>query len=437
MSGVSTLGRYQLRGVLGRGGMAICHRARAEGPYGFARDCVVKQMLPEHAKNAEFGRMLAQEAQISALLSHPNIVQLYEFGEENGELYLAMELVDGFDLRSILEVLRSERRLMPVGAACRIVADIAAALAYAHERTDEAGRALGIVHRDVSPSNIVIGRDGVAKLLDFGIAKAATVLPAERTRTGIVKGKSGYMSPEQAVGDPVDRRTDLFSLGVVLHEALTLRPLFKGANDLHALHLLREGPIERPSRARTDIPPALDAITMSLLARRVEDRPARAEKVVEVLTSLSSEVGANTAAVSAFLASLGPTLAPSPPRADDDAAPNEGRTKPYRSGSQPAPSRRRFVAIAAVVGVAAVGVATWISRHQHETHAIAPPVVPARTSLPDPAPIAPTEPTTPAPATVPVAAPTPRDDRAPVRHGPTRTTRRHGHGDVLKDPFSR
>src|SRR5215831_6830087 len=218
--------RYRLVERIGHGGMATVYRATIAGPAGFARDIVVKMMLPQLADNPAFVEMFMDEAKLAARLAHPNIAQVLELGIVEGTVFIAMEYVDGIDLAELLAQMAEKDSRLPVPATCFIVREIVDALAYAHTSQS-------LVHRDVSPSNVMLGRDGSVKLVDFGIAKLIDEGTAcGRTQTGTLKGKYGYMAPEQAAGRPVDTRTDVFAAGIVLHELLTGRRLFKGDSDL-------------------------------------------------------------------------------------------------------------------------------------------------------------------------------------------------------------
>jgi serine/threonine protein kinase len=277
-------GRYRLLEQLGYGGMARVFRAVVDGPKGFAHELCIKRIRPEHSRNDRFVNMLASEARLCGLLRHPSIVQVHEFGEVEGDYYLAMELVEGHTLITVLRALARSARRMPVGVACHVINELAGALGYAHALADGEGRRLEIVHRDVSPSNIMLGALGTVKLLDFGIAKAAAHLRDEHTTTGTLKGKLGYMSPEQAEGLAVDSRSDLFALGVVFWELLTQRRLFAGNSDLEQLRMVREAKVEPPSRVVSGIDPAVDAVVLKLLARLPDQRYARGEDVMAALT---------------------------------------------------------------------------------------------------------------------------------------------------------
>jgi serine/threonine protein kinase len=305
-------GRYRLLQELGAGGMAVVYRAVVDGPRGFARALVVKRILPEYSRNTSFVNMLASEARLCGLLRHPGIVQVHEFGEVNGESYLAMELVDGADLSTVWRASRAANQWLPAGLSCYVIAQLAEALAYAHTLTDDAGQALDIVHRDVSPSNIMLTALGTVKLLDFGIAKAASHMRDERTRTGTVKGKIAYMSPEQAEGLAIDRRSDIFSLGVIFHECLTMRRLFQGETDLERLRLVREAKVPPPSLTAPGLDPEIDAVALKMLARAPDDRYGSCDDVVAALRPIVHRHHGDAPALKRFLAGLPLAATPQP-----------------------------------------------------------------------------------------------------------------------------
>ncbi|MBF95173.1 MAG: hypothetical protein CMH58_08460 [Myxococcales bacterium] len=211
-------GRYQLLHRIAQGGMAEVYLAQQTGPAGFSKRLVIKKIHPHLAHNEEFVGMFLDEARVAAQLNHPNIAQIYELGEDEGQYYIAMEFIDGWNLRQLNKKLRRMGMRIPPELGARIAAETCAGLDYAHRFKDPSGRNLRIVHRDISPQNIMISRDGVVKVIDFGIAKAAT--NQQLTQGNVLKGKFSYMSPEQAAGKKLDRRSDIFSLGVVLFEML-------------------------------------------------------------------------------------------------------------------------------------------------------------------------------------------------------------------------
>jgi len=265
--------------------MAEVFRASREGVAGFARTCVIKRILANHNEDPSFVGMFINEAKIAAKLTHPNIVQVYELGQVDGEFFIAMEFVNGKDLLRVLRELaqkRTEDPAIPAPLAAYIARDTCRALQHAHDHTDERGQAQPIIHRDISPQNIMLSFDGMVKLVDFGIAKALGSM-REETRTGALKGKFAYMAPEQISSKNPGPSADVFSTGVVLHEMLTGRRLFKGATDYETLTKVRSMAVPVPSTIDPRIPPELDAIVMKALAR---DRSARYERASQMARDL-------------------------------------------------------------------------------------------------------------------------------------------------------
>lgn len=258
-------GKYRLERALATGGMAELYLARQSGPGGFEKQVVIKRILPHLTSNPEFVHMFLDEARIAARLSHPNIVQVFDFGEAGGSYFLVMEYLAGEDLDTILATLRERGRTMPPIIVALIASAACEALQYAHLFVDEHGRPLKIVHRDVSPSNIFLTHQGLVKVLDFGIAKAEGKLV--HTQGGVLKGKFLYMSPEQIRGQEVDGRSDVFALGAVLHELLTGRPTFERDNALASLKAIVDEPIPRPSELVQGIPMDLEAVVLRAIER--------------------------------------------------------------------------------------------------------------------------------------------------------------------------
>jgi len=281
LEGTAKLGQYELLHPLGVGGMAEVFKARAIGPAGFERDVVVKRILPVYGRDQDFVRMFADEARILGLIHHPNVVQAFEFGEDEGTLYLALEYVEGPSLSRILRALRAANRRIPPGVAAYIGREICRALDCVHRLEDENGARLEVVHRDVTPSNIIVTPWGGVKLLDFGVAKFASA--ARSTREGTVKGKPAYLAPEQLQGKPIDGRVDLFALGIVMHEMLSLQHLFAGESDLHTAKKIMEMKIPRLSAHRSDVPAELERIVMRALERNRRDRFATAAEMARAL----------------------------------------------------------------------------------------------------------------------------------------------------------
>ncbi len=256
-------GRYELLKKIASGGMGQVFLART-AQQGFSKLVVIKRILPHLVEDEEFITMFFDEAGIAARLNHPNLVQIFDLGEAGGSHYLAMEYVAGDDIRRVEKAARKQGRSLPLGVICRIVADAAAGLDYAHKATDPQGRPLKLVHRDVSPQNVLVGFDGGVKLIDFGVARAAG--RAQHTATGILKGKYPYMSPEQIAGESYDHRSDQFALGTVMWELLTGKRLFKGDSDLVTMRLVRECQVTPPSRVNASLPPGLDAVVLKALS---------------------------------------------------------------------------------------------------------------------------------------------------------------------------
>ena len=251
--------------------MAEVYRAVSQGPAGFQRQFVIKRIRKEKAASRDFVEMFVNEARISALLEHPNIVQVYDFGQVEGDYFLAMEYLRGRNLLTVGRRVRALTREISPELAGYVAREVARGLHYAHTLTNT-GKSLGIVHRDVSPSNIMLLRTGGVKLLDFGIARATMKLRANTPIGGLIKGKLSYLSPEQVRGHQVDGRSDVFSLGVVLWECLTGVRLFYNPNDLETMRNVLHRPIPRPSEMRHGLAAALDSIVMRALERNVEKR---------------------------------------------------------------------------------------------------------------------------------------------------------------------
>nr|HEX4314335.1 protein kinase [Kofleriaceae bacterium] len=262
---MTQLGRYEILQQLATGPVADVLLARAKGLEGFTRHVVVKQIRPELGSDERFVHAFLNEARIAASLHHQNIVQVYDIDEDHGRYYFAMEYVHGEDVRKLLLRVREEGTLVPLDQIVAIGAAAAAGLHHAHEQVDANRSPLGLVHRDVSPGNILIGYDGGVKLVDFGLAKPA--LSSAKTRTGSIAGKAPYMSPELCQGKAIDRRSDIFALGIVLYELATAKRLFKGDNDYLTMAAIVDGDVAPPSAHRRDIPRALDEIIMRALAK--------------------------------------------------------------------------------------------------------------------------------------------------------------------------
>src|SRR5207253_6415658 len=252
------------------GGMAEVYAAKSFGVEGFERILAIKKILPTLGEDPEFVSMFVDEARIAVQLSHANIVQVLELGKHDETLYIAMEYVADRDVRQLAERYRRQGLPMPTPQACAIVARACEALDHAHRKCDASGKPLGIVHRDVSPQNVLVSFAGDVKLIDFGIAKAETRL--QRTQSGILKGKFSYMSPEQVQGKSIDRRSDVFSAGALLWELLCGRKLFTGESDLALLEKVRRAEVPPPRSLNPEISEALEAVVLKALASDREQR---------------------------------------------------------------------------------------------------------------------------------------------------------------------
>jgi serine/threonine protein kinase len=287
------IGRYRILGFLASGGMAEILLAKLLGPGGFERAVVVKRVLPHLARQSQFREMFLDEARIVARIQHPNVVNVSELGQEGRELFLVMEYLAGESLNGVLRRLSSRPRQLSSTLAAHVIAEAAAGLHSAHELKDDEGTPLGVVHRDVSPQNVFITYDGAVKLLDFGIAKFMD--RSVETHTGQVKGKFAYMSPEQCCAERVDRRSDVFSLGILLWELLSGSRLFARPNEILVWKAIVEEPIPTPNErladGRAPIPAALESVVMKALARDREQRHASANDLRRELIAAARGIG--------------------------------------------------------------------------------------------------------------------------------------------------
>src|SRR5687767_7583866 len=266
----AVFGKYLLLERLNVGGMAEVFIAKAFGVEGFERILAIKKILPTMAEDEEFIKMFIDEARISVQLNHANIVHIHELGNYDGTFFIAMEYLPGRDLRTILERYRKRKEKMPAAQASFVASKMCEGLDYAHRKKDARGVDLNIIHRDVSPQNILCSYEGEVKIIDFGIAKAAN--RSQHTQAGILKGKFGYMSPEQVRGLPIDRRSDIFAVGVILYEMLTGEKLFVGESDFSTLEKVRNAEVPTPRQFNPNIPAGLEKVLMKSLAREAEDR---------------------------------------------------------------------------------------------------------------------------------------------------------------------
>jgi eukaryotic-like serine/threonine-protein kinase len=283
------IGRYTLLGRLSTGGMAEIFLARQEGPQRFSKVVVVKRILPHLAEDRRFVEMFLDEARLAALINHPNVVSILELGEDAGSYFIAMEHVDGSDLRQIQRAARLRNRALPWKLYARIVADACAGLDFAHNFHNNDKLPLNLVHRDVSPDNILVSYTGVVKVVDFGIAKARDT--EGRTKAGQVKGKFAYMSPEQLLGKPLDRRTDVWALGVVLHWLCSGALPFDAENEAALIREILEAPVPPLGSKARGVPAALEAFAMRALARDLSARYPHARAMQQDLEQWMAQPG--------------------------------------------------------------------------------------------------------------------------------------------------
>jgi len=372
------LDRYQIIRRLQKGGMAELYLARQLAEGGYEKIVAVKRVLPHLAEDRTFVEMFLNEARLAAGLSHGNIAQVLDFGSEGDEHYLVLEYVHG---RSVLEILRQAGKQggLPLPCALTIVHEVAAALHYAHEKTGPDGRPLGLVHRDVSPSNVLVSYDGEVKLVDFGIAKATAHTRA--TKSGTIKGKLAYMAPEQVRGEAIDRRADVFSLAVVAYELCTGRRCFVAPGEFALINRVAAGRYERPSSVRPGFPPALEAIIVRGLAVEPEERFGSARELQLAIEELADREGHRLSKVAlsdAMRALFGhvayPTAESLPPLLPRELPrPSASASLPLADAGlgraverEPTPSRRGratviLAAAALVVGVGlGIGLPRWL-----------------------------------------------------------------------------
>src|SRR5438128_790097 len=263
-------GKYLLLDRIAVGGMAEIFLARQMGVEGFEKTVVLKRIRPHLGDKKSFVKMFLNEAKLAAQLTHPNVVTIHDLGKVSDSYFIAMEYLFGRDMRRVMPKAESLGIPFPIVYACKIASQVLEGLYYAHKKADIYGVPLGIVHRDVTPENIFVSFDGGVKVLDFGIAKAANQV--EMTRAGEIKGKLSYMSPEQCMGKPLDARSDVFSLGVVLYEWITGFKLFTGESDVAVLKSITDGKIYRPSYFKADVPEQVEQILMKALEKDREQR---------------------------------------------------------------------------------------------------------------------------------------------------------------------
>ncbi len=270
-------GRYHVLEPLAKGGMAQVFKAKTQQ----GRVFTLKKILKDYSENAEFIRMFLEEAKLSLSMKHQNVVRVLDFGQLDGSYFLAMEYVFGRDVSAILKRCAETKLFIPLDVACEIILQCCFGLHYAHTLQDSFGQPLNIVHRDISPPNVLVGYNGEVKILDFGIAKAVSSTRREETRSGVLKGKFSYMSPEQASGKPIDAQSDVFSLGTVFYELLTSRNLFYRPDEMETLEQVRRANVPSIRKVRNDIPTDLEKIILKSLALKQKNRYSSAAEMSE------------------------------------------------------------------------------------------------------------------------------------------------------------
>lgn len=305
--------RYELLAELAAGGMATVYLARLGGAGGFQRLYAIKKLHPHLAHEREFVEMFLDEARLAARIHHPNVVPILEVCTNEAGYYLVMEYIEGESMARLIGRCASRSQRIPTRIAAKMVVDALAGLEAAHELTDDFGEPLNIVHRDVSPQNVMVGIDGTSRITDFGVARAATRMTT--TRAGQLKGKLGYMAPEQAQGEAIDRRADVFAMGVILWETLTGRRLFRGkgeGGDAETLRRLLYEPIPRMAESMPEVPQVFDDVCAKALDRSIDVRFATCAAFADALEAAASVAGgmASTREVAAFVESVaGPEIA--------------------------------------------------------------------------------------------------------------------------------
>jgi serine/threonine-protein kinase len=403
VSGALVVGRYALFGEIASGGMATVHFGRLLGPAGFSRVVAMKRLHRQLAKETEFVSMFVDEVRLAARVQHPNVVATLDAIEQDGELFLVMEYVHGESLAQLIRLARSRELYVPPAIAASIVCGLLHGLHAAHEATSESGEPLGIIHRDVSPQNVLVGSDGVTRVLDFGIALAARRL--QNTRDSQIKGKAAYLAPERVQGREADRRSDVYGAAVVLWEALTGARLFDADNDAALFTQIASIDVPRPSTLAPGISPGLEAITMRGLDRDADKRFATAR---EMALALQQEVGLVAPSVvgdwvsdiaakqlserARYLASLS-NATPSTPRGDEPHTrpmpPKDVARSTAPEAEAAPPAARPGARLAIAVLLAAVVAAAVIFRPRSESVRASTPEASAPSAVPAPALVAP------------------------------------------------
>ncbi|MDX2015305.1 MAG: serine/threonine-protein kinase [Myxococcaceae bacterium] len=398
-----TLGKYTLVRKLATGGMAEVFLARADGPMGFQKKLVVKRILPHFGEDQNFINMFLSEARLAAELNHPNVVQIFDFGQAEGQYYIAMEFIDGPNLRALNKAARETVGPISLPLCARILALAAEGLGYAHDLKDQSGQAMNLVHRDISPDNVLVSRNGGVKVVDFGIAKAST--QPHLTKSGVIKGKLAYMPPEQLAREPLDRRADIFALGVVLYELACGAMPFDATSEVSIIQaIMGNEPLVRASVKRPDLPRALDAIISKCLEKKPQDRYSSCRELQHDLERFIASTGevVSVADVGKLVEHLFPqdheatlqnVLPPGGMPLDKTFPSQESkeRTAPpvpteaqgtgmSQTTLRPVPDQARSKAplmVGVVLALAAVGIGAWVATHKDP-----PPAVPVPPPLP-------------------------------------------------------
>jgi eukaryotic-like serine/threonine-protein kinase len=309
---VRSFGRYRILGILKDGGMGRLSLAVMTGVQDFRRIVVLKQILPHLAESDSVLKMFMNEARLAARLDHPSIIHIFELGQHKKQYFMSMEYLPGEDLSRVVKKCWKKKKKLPVPVALTVARNVAEALHHAHEMVNDDGRPAGLVHRDVSPSNVVMTYYGATKLLDFGVAKATALQGANQTQVGTFKGKYGYASPEQVRGESIDARSDIFALGTVMWEMLALRRLFRRQSDAATIRAVEEAAVPSLCQLHPEIPEVLDRIVARALAREKEDRFQSAGEMADALEKAIFQVGepASSRFVAQWLTQLfGPEMA--------------------------------------------------------------------------------------------------------------------------------
>ncbi|MEM9487714.1 MAG: serine/threonine-protein kinase [Myxococcota bacterium] len=281
--------KYQVLRKIGEGGMAEVYIADMLCQPGYSKRVAVKRVLPKLAQNHRFIRMFLDEARLGLLLTHSNIVQVFDVGRANGSYFIVMEYVNGVNLKEIYEFYIARHSLVPVELSVAVVVEICRGLDYAHSLTDRDQNLLKVVHNDINPANVLLSESGEVKLVDFGLSEAA--VHVEKTDPDIVRGKFGYLSPEAAWGRGTDSRTDVYAAGIILYEMLTGVRLFRGETDLNSLNLAREARVPPPRQYNPEIPSSLEQVLYYALAKNPDDRCPTARQLGQALSHILFEVG--------------------------------------------------------------------------------------------------------------------------------------------------